>query len=251
MKYLLTTIGFVFILSCQQKGKLSLEPLKIDSIDSIPFLMTRMQIDSVFETVTYGQFGSAKEGEICNQYILDKRNTVIQKTKSFMCCSYIHRYDSLGFLIYRSTFSDFLAEYNRTYKREGGRIIELEKSLHNDEKRSVYYLNQTKIAFKTSRNNLDPTYDEKVAYNYNKSDKITKKTTEIINLKELSNRKEKRVKTYSWVGSNLDQTNEKDYFENGIDYYETVTKFDLDGFPVSKIMYKNHDVICKTIIIKY
>jgi len=251
MKFLVVIICSILFFSCQHKKLDSLESLKIDEIDSIPFLMTQIQIDSVIETVTYGKIGNSKMGQTYNRYVFEKHNTIRQNRNSILCCSYIYEYDSIGILSKKSKFTDYRTNYNYKYSRSGNSIIKIEESNFEDSKRHFYYLNNGKIVLKTVSSNSDSELLKTVAYQYNNDHQIIKKVIDIKNQFEGTDNNRKVTKTYSWMKSILRETITKQYVENGIDYFETITTFDSIGFPASTVIKENKDTICMTLIKKY
>ncbi|WP_179319828.1 hypothetical protein [Winogradskyella helgolandensis] len=251
MKYLLIVIIGFSIVSCQRKENHSLAPLKIDNIDNVSFLMHQMNLDSVFEIITYGKYASANKGDTVNVYTSNKENVIRQKLKSFMCCSFAFKYDSLGFLIAKNTFFDYETDYAMDYQMVDNQIIVTEKDNFNNTLIYFYKIEDERLISRTVKHKLDTTCIENVKFHYNSKNQLIKRFSEARNHFEDEFDYMKTVKTYSWDSKNLYETREKQYFKNGIDYYETVTKFDLDGFPFSKSIQKNMDTIAKTRIVKF
>ncbi|WP_179020063.1 hypothetical protein [Winogradskyella forsetii] len=252
MKYLMLIFSLFSIVSCQQKENNSLEPLKIDYIDNIPFLMTQMEIDSVLEVVNYGRVGSAEEGEIFNSYVLYKDNIVKQRMNSSMCCSYGFRFDSLGVLVEKHLFSDYSTNSLISYEIINNRIKAFEKDNFNETTNSTYIIEDERILSKTGHRTIDSIIVvENIEYAYNNKNQLIEKIINFQNHPEKASDDETIVKTFLWSKSILNETDEKEYYPNGIDYFETITKFDSNGFPSSKIIKKNSDTICKTRIEKF
>ncbi|WP_296384795.1 hypothetical protein [Winogradskyella sp.] len=252
MKYLLIIYSLISVLSCEQKASQSIEPLKIEAIDDIPYLMTQMKLDSVFEIVTFGKYGTAKVSDTLNYYRLIDKNVVSQKLKSFMCCTYTYVYDTLGLLTIRTQFSDYSEYSTSTYKRNEDHIFETKKSNMSTTINYSYDIKNELLVAKIGESNSKTAFIEASTFEYNIKKQLAVKSSKTNNNDPDSGiNYSKIITTYSWVENHLNKTNEKAYFPNDMGYFETITAFDSDGFPASKIIKKNMDVICKTIIERY
>ena len=252
MKYLVTIFVLIAVLSCKQKGNQSLEPLMVDYIDDIPFLLTQKKLDSVFEIVTFGQINNLMVRDTLNYYWLTDKNTISQKHSGFMCCSNTFLYDSSGLLITRHKFSDYSEYFTSDFMRNEDYIIETETSNLGSKINYKYDLKNELLVAKTGEALSEATSFETSTFEYNSKKQLAVKMSKMnSNDPESGVDYSKIITIYSWDEAMLSETNEKSYYPNGIDYYETITKFDSEGFPASKIIKKNMDTVCKTIIKRF
>lgn len=252
MKYVLIIFCFISFFSCRKNTNLSLEPLKTDAIDDIPFLMTQMKLDSIFEVVTFGQINNLNVNDTLNYYWLTDKNVVSHKFRGFMCCTYTYVYDTSDLLTSRTKFSDYSEYFISNYARNEDRIFETEKSNLGTAIQYKYDIKNELLMSKTGASKSKTAHIETSTYNYNSKKQLAIKTSKTKSNDHNSGIDySKTIVLYSWAEAILSATNEKNYYPNGIDYFETITKFDSEGFPASKIIKKNRDTICKTIIKRF
>ena len=228
----------------------SLQVIKLDYIDHIPYLMHTMDIDSVFEIVTYGRYSSANERDTLNCYVSRGNNTISQNHNSFMCCYDTYQYDSIGILSKRSMLSCYTTEFDLNHERENNTITATETGTYNDSYIHIYTLENERIINKMSTHNIDEDYSEKVKYFYNSKRQLIKRHSEAKNAPNNEFDYRVMLKAYSWQGNMLKEANLKQFYNNGQEFYETKTTFDAFGFPASRTIMNNKDTICKTILIK-
>ena len=252
MKYVLIILSFFLTFSCQENRNQSLEPLKIDDIDNIPFLMTQMELDSVFEIVTFGQINNMNVSDTLNSYWLTDKNVVNQKFRSFMCCTYTYVYNNSGLLTTRTKFSDYSEYFTSSYIRDDYQISETEKSNMGSTIHYKYDVKNELLMSKTGESNSKTANIETSNFEYSSKNQLAIKISKTTNNDSISGIDySKTIVIYSWEEGVLSETNEKNYYPNGIDYFETITQFDSKGFPVSKIIKKNRETICKTSIKRF
>jgi len=249
MKYLLVLLTMLGLLSCIAERHTSLDALKIEDVDHIPYLMHTRQIDSVLEIVTYGSYASAKEKDTVISYMA-RGNTISENVNSFMCCYNTYEYDSLDLLVKRSVFTDYSTNFNLSYKREGNTITLTEKGSYNDSHTYVYTLENERVVAKSTAHKIDKDYTSEIRYFYNDNGQLIKKHSESKNDPDNGYDYKVTLKAYAWADSILKATNVKQFYNDGKDFYETLTAFDETGFPASRIILQNKDTICKTIIVK-
>lgn len=252
MKYVLIIFSLFTICSCRQKGNQSLEPLKADYIDDIPFLMTEMKLDSVFEIVTFGQINNLNIQDTLNYYWVTDKNVVSHKHRGFMCCTYTNVYDDSGLLITRTKFSDYSEYFTSNYIRNEDHILENQKSNLGNTINYKYDINNELLISKTGASKSETVAIETSTFEYNsKGQLVIKMSKTSTNDSDSGMDYSKTILIYSWTKDDLSETNEKNYYPNGIDYFETITKYDSQGFPASKIIKKNKDIVCKTSIERF
>ncbi|WP_422104690.1 hypothetical protein [Winogradskyella sp.] len=250
MKHGLVLLIVLGLFSCAEEQPTSLQALKINNVDNIPFLMIEMEIDSVFEIVTYGRYSSANVNDTVNRYVPRGNNTINLRHKSFMCCDNDYQYDSLGILKNSSVFTDYETNYSFSYKRGANTITVTETGTYNDSYTHIYTLENERIIAKSSTHNIDEDYSQEVRYFYNSEGQLIKRHSEAKNAPNDEFDYEVMLKAYAWHDSTLYETSLKQFYNDGQDFYETKTKFDADGFPASRTIMQNKDTICKTILIK-
>ena len=111
MKNTVNLMLLLILLNCAKKTESnSLEPLKIEHIDNIPYLMRTMKIDSVFEILESGKVIRSNTSDTITRYYIDahKNNIIHEKIHSLMCCHNEYVFDSLNFLTNKTVFSDYI-----------------------------------------------------------------------------------------------------------------------------------------------
>ncbi|MEO1030502.1 MAG: hypothetical protein AAFX55_03805 [Bacteroidota bacterium] len=250
MKHGLVLLIILGLFSCTEEQPTSLQALKMDNVDHIPFLMIEMELDSVFEIVTYGRYSSANVSDTVNRYVSRGSNTINLRHKSFMCCDNDYRYNSLGILIGSSVFTDYETNYSFSYKRGTNTITVTETGTYDDSYTHIYTLENERIIAKSSTHNIDEDYSEEVKYFYNSKGQLIKRHSEAKNAPNDEFDYKVMLKAYAWQDSILKETSLKQFYNDGQEFYETKTTFDAFGFPASRTIMQNKDTICKTILAK-
>ena len=249
MKYLFLLFVICSAYSCQEESSLSLEPLKIEAVDNIPFLMTEKTLDSVFEIVTYGEINNLKKGDTLNYYRTLERNVISQQLRSLRCCSYAYVYNDDGLLVSRTKVSDVSEYYTLNYQRNKNEITVAEKGEFGDNS-SIYVLGNERLIFR-SKAYVSNSYNETTNFKYNSKNQLVEKSVKGRNHPEGDASNANLVTSYAWIDGVLNETHKTSYFADGINYFETITQFDGQGFPIATVVNKNDELICKTRIVRF
>ncbi|WP_111682749.1 hypothetical protein [Winogradskyella tangerina] len=251
MKYQLISLILLLSFSCENENVASIDSVKTDYFDQIPYLMHKKSIDSVAEIIIYGQLGTAKINDTLNYFRAHDNKTISKDFKSFMCCYDTFQFDSDGIVTKRTRLNCYTTVFDMSYNRKGDTIYVNETSNYNDSKIHKYVVKKDRVVSKSSRYNLFDDYSKEVRYFYNRSGQLIKKHSEAKNDPNGEFKYQVMLTSYHWNGKDLLETRLKQFKNDGKEYYETVTSYNSEGFPKATVVMENKDTICKTSIIKF
>ena len=248
MKIIVLLIIIASIYSCSSKFEnQSLEPIKVEYIDNIPYLMRTIKIDSVFEIIRAGKIRNLNEGDTITLFY-NNDNIIHQKIKSIWCCKNTYTFDSLNYITNETFTSDYTVELNYKWKRNGNKIYNVN---NNKIDSSYYYIieNEKPIVRINSHPNDDGIITDTTRFEYDSKFKLIK-TVQNREFPSYSSeyRVQKIIKTYEWKAGKLEKVittiNKSHKLENEFLQIDTLN-FDSIGFPKSKstVLFDNDTII--------
>ncbi|MFD2917758.1 hypothetical protein [Psychroserpens luteus] len=252
MKFLIIFLLIIILLSCSEEKKTSLQPLFVEYVDDIPYLMTQNQIGSVFEIISYGEIAYLAKNDTLNYYVLDTENRVTQKLKSFMCCSYVYEFDSLGLLKQKRVFTDYPEYFSYDRLREENVIYENQSSNMGTEVEYKYQIENKKIISRVGKIKGDSKFSDSTHYEYSKENKLKTKIRIRLNDSKGEFINDNTITSYVWNQNVLEHVDIKQFLieDQRQPYFTTSISFDSLGFPRSTVLLIKQDTISKTSIIK-
>jgi hypothetical protein len=252
MKPILMFLIIMTFFSCSKENKTSLKPLLVEYVDDIPYLMSQNKIDSVFEIISYGEAGHLSIGDTLNSYSLNEDNAVIQKLKSFMCCSYVYKFDSLGLLQQKRVSTDYVEYFSFDRLRDEDVIYESESSNMGIEIEYKYQIENKKIVSRVGKIKGDYEFSDSTHYEYSNYDKIKTKIRIRLNDSNGEFTDDNIVTSYDWNQNVLKRVDIKQFLINDEiePYFTTIISFDSNGFPIEKVLFKKQEIVCRTRLIR-
>lgn len=253
MKFIISFLFVVTFLSCEYSEKNSLESLQVDYIDNIPHLMFQNQLNSVFEIITYGKLNHLQKGDTLNYYSLEDKSKVRQRLRSFMCCSYVYEFDSLGLLKQMEEFTDYSEHFSFKRKRINGTIYENRDSNMGLEINYKYFNENEKITSRIGQITNHKEFSDVTHFEYNKEGQLEKKTRKRLNSLSGEFFYDKTITSYNWNKNVLKLVVTRQFhLETQTEpFYTTQTEYDSVGFPIKKTIMKAQDTIYQTMIIRH
>ena len=205
MKIIVLLIIIASIYSCSSKFEnQSLEPIKVEYIDNIPYLMRTIKIDSVFEIIRTGKISNLNEGDTITLFY-NNDNIIHQKIKSIWCCKNTYTFDSLNYITNETFTSDYTVELNYKWIRNGNKIYNVN---NNKIDSSYYYIieNEKPIVRINSHPNDDGIITDTTRFEYDSKFKLIK-TIQNRGFPSYSSeyRVQKIIKTYEWKAGKLEK----------------------------------------------
>ncbi len=249
MKIIVLLIIIASIYSCSSKFEnQSLEPIKVEFIDNIPYLMRTMNVDSVFEIIRAGKISNLNEGDTITLFY-NHDNFIHQKIRSFMCCENTYVFDSLNFLVSKTVFSDYESKEHYKWSRRKNKIYSINNE--NEIDSSYYYtiVNEKPIIKINLHPNDDGIITDTTRFVYDSKFNLIK-TIQNRGFPSYSSeyRVQKIIKTYEWKAGKLEKVittiNKSHKLENEFLQIDTLN-FDSIGFPKSKstVLFDNDTII--------